>query len=321
MNKISIALCTFNGAPYLSEQLDSYLSQTRQPDEVIICDDRSSDHTSSILDNFAKKAPFDTKIIINDSTLGITKNFEKAIRLCTGDVIALSDQDDVWLPNKLHLIENEFIRNKGIQCVFSDAQIVDKNLTPLNYSIWTVAGLSERKLRKILRNGMFPNVLNQYLVTGCTMAFRSEFRKYGLPIPPSWFHDAWISFMSSCLGEMKPLPLSLVFYRQHQSNQIGGLKRNLFFRFKESLATDRKAYFQSELDRYRAAHERLKQIALADSHKVELIWKKIHHLETRQKLPGNRLARIPIIIGGLLQLDYHRYSRGTEIALQDLLMK
>ena len=321
MSKISIALCTFNGAPYLSEQLDSYLSQSRQPDEVIICDDRSSDQTLSILEGFAKKAPFDTKIFINDNTLGVTQNFEKAIRLCTGDVIALSDQDDVWLPNKLHLIESEFICNQDIQCVFSDAQIVDKNLTPLNYSIWTVAGLSERKLRKILRNGMFDNVLNQYLVTGCAMAFRSECRKYVLPIPPGWFHDAWISFITSCLGEMKPLPLSFVLYRQHPSNQIGGLKRNLFSRFKEALAADRKSYFKSELDRYRAAHKRLQQIALADSHKVELVWKKIHHLENRQKLPGNRLARIPIIIGGLLQLHYHRYSRGTEIALQDFLMK
>ena len=78
MNKISIALCTFNGEAYLPQQLDSFISQERQPDEVIICDDRSSDRTHEIVNNFIKKAPFKVKFIVNDNNLGITKIDSKA---------------------------------------------------------------------------------------------------------------------------------------------------------------------------------------------------------------------------------------------------
>jgi glycosyltransferase involved in cell wall biosynthesis len=93
--KISIAMCTYNGAAFLPAQLQSILTQSRRPDEIIICDDRSTDDTRSILETFKNESPIPVILNINDQNLGSVRNFERAINLCTGDVIALSDQDDV----------------------------------------------------------------------------------------------------------------------------------------------------------------------------------------------------------------------------------
>lgn len=102
---LSVAMCTYNGEEYLWEQLLSIAEQTRLPDELIVCDDSSTDTTLQILNEFQKMAPFSVRIYCNEAKLGPSKNFEKAITLCSGDVIALSDQDDVWLPRKLERLE------------------------------------------------------------------------------------------------------------------------------------------------------------------------------------------------------------------------
>ncbi|MBC7931137.1 MAG: glycosyltransferase, partial [Rubrivivax sp.] len=96
--RLSIAMCTYDGGRYLAEQLASIAAQTRAPDELVVCDDRSRDETTSIVRRFAETAPFPVRLYVNEQNLGSTRNFEKAIGLCEGELIALSDQDDVWLP-------------------------------------------------------------------------------------------------------------------------------------------------------------------------------------------------------------------------------
>src|SRR5882724_11959920 len=94
--RISVAMCTYNGAGFLSEQLESIAAQTRLPDELVICDDRSTDESVEIVRNFARHTPFSVRLEMNEENLGSTKNFEKSIGLCQGEIIALADQDDVW---------------------------------------------------------------------------------------------------------------------------------------------------------------------------------------------------------------------------------
>ena len=91
--KVSIALCTYNGSEFLGEQLASFLTQTRLPDEIVVCDDCSLDSTVQILDDFAAHAPFPVRIYRNEKNLRSTKNFEQAIDLCEGDIILLADQE------------------------------------------------------------------------------------------------------------------------------------------------------------------------------------------------------------------------------------
>src|SRR5207253_4621935 len=125
--KLSVAMCTYNGASYLQEQFDSIAMQTRLPDELVICDDVSVDTTKEITDKFAAVAPFAVKRHFNENNLGSTKNFEKAIGLCQGDIIALADQDDEWSPIKLEQLEAALASSAKTGLVFSDAEVVDQN--------------------------------------------------------------------------------------------------------------------------------------------------------------------------------------------------
>src|SRR6201999_469319 len=105
--RLSVALCTYNGERFLPQQLASMANQTRPPDELIVCDDRSSDRTIDIVREFAASAAYPVRIFENESNLGSAANFERAIRLCEGNLIALSDQDDIWYPIRLQRSEQE----------------------------------------------------------------------------------------------------------------------------------------------------------------------------------------------------------------------
>src|SRR6266849_5683432 len=117
-------MCTYNGARFLSEQLESIAAQTRVPDELVVCDDGSTDETVEIIKAFVERAPFAVRLEINANNLGSTKNFEKAIGLCQGEIIALADQDDVWYPKKLELLESVFLARPSVGAVFSDADVM-----------------------------------------------------------------------------------------------------------------------------------------------------------------------------------------------------
>src|SRR5437879_647993 len=134
--RISVAMCTYNGARFLPEQLGSIAAQTRLPDELVICDDRSTDESVEIIRAFLDHAPFASRLEINDSNLGSTENFDKAIGLCQGEIIALADQDDVWRPEKLSCLADVLDRDGRIGAVFSDADLIDQESRPLARTLW-----------------------------------------------------------------------------------------------------------------------------------------------------------------------------------------
>ena len=127
-NKISVALCTYNGQQFLRQQLQSIQQQSRLPDELIVCDDGSSDQTVRIARDFAASASFPVRISENDHNLGFVANFEQAILLCGGDLITLCDQDDIWYPNRLERTEQEFTAHPEVGLVFSDGDLIDEFL-------------------------------------------------------------------------------------------------------------------------------------------------------------------------------------------------
>ena len=148
-----------------------------------MCDDRSSDSTREIIKEFAASSPFIVRLHENERNLGSTKNFERAIGLCEGELIALSDQDDVWSPSKLRRIEERFAREPGAGLVFTDAEVVDEELRPLGYRLWESVGF-DRAHRRLVREGRALDVLLPgWTVTGATLAFRSRFKNLVLDIP------------------------------------------------------------------------------------------------------------------------------------------
>ncbi|MCY7348381.1 MAG: glycosyltransferase family 2 protein, partial [Pyrinomonadaceae bacterium] len=223
MCKVSIALCTYNGADFLDEQLASFLKQTRLPDELTVSDDCSEDETLTKLKRFADVAPFPVRIYENESNLRSTKNFEKAIKLCAGDIIFLSDQDDYWQPRKIERMLREFQRDKEIGLVFSNAEIVGEKMQPLGRTLWDFTFSAEKRAEASNEN-LFNVLMSQNAVTGATMAFRSEYREIFMPIPndiPNLIHDSWISLSIAALAKSAFIDENLIKYRQHSAQQLG----------------------------------------------------------------------------------------------------
>jgi glycosyltransferase involved in cell wall biosynthesis len=211
---VSVAICTYNGEKYLSQQLDSIFKQDYPNFEVIAVDDCSTDQSSTILDNYAREYP-NMKIYYNDINLGYVKNFEKAIMLCNGEYIALSDHDDVWHSEK---ISKQVGAIPGNLMVYHDSQYIDEHGKELNIKMSEILNLRDW-------DSPIPFFLKN-CVSGHTILFHRSLIEHALPLDKNFFHDWWLAFVAANLGSIKYIPLTLVRYRQHVNNTIDMLQRN-----------------------------------------------------------------------------------------------
>ena len=210
--KVSVAIATYNGASYIKEQLDSILAQTYLIYEIIIVDDCSSDETWDILVQYTANNN-SIKIFRNEVNLGGTKSFEKAIRACSGDYIALADQDDVWLTEKIATLVEKIGEN---WLIHSDAFVVDANLNILHQSYSSLKPNLDGDFVKHL-------ILND--VTGCTALFSRDLVEKCFPIPDGYYvHDHYLALMASFFNKIIYCGKPLIYYRQHSANQIGSSK-------------------------------------------------------------------------------------------------
>jgi glycosyltransferase involved in cell wall biosynthesis len=320
--RISVALCTYNGARFLEPQLESFAAQTRRPDELVVCDDQSSDDTLAILGRFEQRAPFPVRIQRNDSRLGSTKNFEKAIGLCSGDLIATSDQDDVWSPEKLALCEASFADDPARALVFTDADVVDEQLRSIGHRMWDAIHFSRLAQRRVRRGRAFEVLLRQWLVTGATMMFRADYRPFILPIPDNWIHDGWIAFIIAAMAPVGVVDRPTVLYRQHAAQQIGGRKLGLRELYKMAREVGH-AEFRLALERFLLAQERLQAFAprVREPGFLELVAAKVAHQKRRLAIAESpsRLKRMLLTLDELLRGGYQRYSPKTTHFIKDLL--
>jgi glycosyltransferase involved in cell wall biosynthesis len=330
--KLSIALCTYNGAEFLPEQLGSIAKQTRPPDELVICDDCSTDETRRVVTSFAANAPFAVVLHVNEVNLGSTKNFEKAVSLCTGDIIALSDQDDVWLPNKLERLEKIFSESPEVGIVFTDAELVDEKLVSKGERLWecTLTPL-ERQLFEAGR--AFDALLRYNVVTGATMAFQARFRELVLPVPHNTYliHDGWIALMIATVAPVVAVPESLIKYRQHPGQQLGvNQRRGLRIQTVESIdgRAKRQSYYTGEIKKIDDVKARLRAVNndpagnpdyFVTADRILLMDDLRAHYCVRGRLPESRLRRVPLVMREMASGRYARFSKGVASALKDLL--
>src|SRR5580698_758538 len=191
-NRISVAMCTYNGERFLQKQLDSITKQTRLPDEMVVCDDKSTDRTVAMVREFRASASWPVQIFENEHNLGSAANFERAIRLCTGDLIALSDQDDIWYPNRLERSQQELTAHADAGLVFSDADVIDDQDRQQEKTLWQRLGFAGKRERELLE-GQYLVLAKHRFVTGATVMFRASLRDRFLPIGAGWIHDEWIA--------------------------------------------------------------------------------------------------------------------------------
>jgi glycosyltransferase involved in cell wall biosynthesis len=232
---VDILLATFNGADYLSDQLDSLLAQTYPDFRILISDDGSSDETPSLIRHYVSHFPNRVFSFSNPNpSQGGIKNFEYLMNVSLEQAnakwIAFADQDDIWLPDKLMLcvaemrrIESEDSKNPCL--VHTDLYVMDANAAPIHPSFMRFEHLKPE-------NTTPESLLSVNVVTGCTMLINMPLLKLALPIPPEAIvHDWWCALISG-VGRRGYLPLATIGYRQHHANQIGARDRSWMGRLK-----------------------------------------------------------------------------------------
>ncbi len=208
---ISLAVTTYNGETYLQELLDSLSSQEIENMEILVCDDCSTDGSWDILKKHAEKDKR-FRIYRNEGNLGFVKNFEKVLSLCTGDFIALADQDDIWKENKIKTLID---RMGDRALIHSDADVIDETGNVISAS-WTDA------LYKSESPDMQARLLMYNNLTGCTCLINSKIKEKMLPFPEGIpYHDWWMGLISMRNGGIKYIPDVLMSYRIHKNNVIG----------------------------------------------------------------------------------------------------
>lgn len=210
---ISVAMATYNGERFIKEQIDSILRQTVKPTEIVVCDDCSTDNTWDILQQYANR-DFRIHVYRNDQNLGFIKNFEKAISLCSGEYIALSDQDDIWMDNHIELLLNG-IGDKVLCC--GNALLVDENGKSLDLSY------KEMELLDSLPDDDFQKLKSMLFFRspyqGASMLFKRELTKCALPFPQGVsYHDRWLAMVACVSGGISYLDSIVLYYRRTNDN-------------------------------------------------------------------------------------------------------
>lgn len=219
--KLSVALCTYNGAKYIEEQILSILNQTMPVDEIVVCDDGSTDETLQIINRIKEKSLVEIRVFCNETTLGVCANFQEAVDLCRGDVIFLSDQDDVWHPHKVKTIVEWFEQHSDKSVVFTNAELINGE-----GKLATVDMLFDRvgfspKYRDYFDAGCELAVFyTGNHATGATMAIKGKmvFSQYC----NNWsLHDEAIALIAIHEGTLGYIDEPLIQYRLHGSQQVG----------------------------------------------------------------------------------------------------
>jgi len=321
--RLSVAMCTYNGARFLPQQLESIAAQTRLPDELVVCDDGSVDESPEIVRNFARNAPFPVRLEINKKNLGSTKNFEKAIGLCEGEVIAPADQDDVWKPQKLAVLEAALRNYPGAGYAFSNADLIDERGSRLSRNLWDSV-----RFHGALQNGFFAagqvaSLLRRAAATGATMAFRASLKDIVLPISPCFVHDYWVSLLGSCVGWYGvPVSELLIEYRQHEGQQIGALRSSILEKVRSARQVG-PAEYSNRTRGYLDLRERL-LLATGNgwncpANQIALVEEKIRHCSRRAAVHSSRgAAKVSEVVAEVLTGRYERFSNSWVSVVEDL---
>jgi glycosyltransferase involved in cell wall biosynthesis len=292
-----------------------------------------------MLGEFARRSRFPTRIFVNRQNTGYTKNFEKAISRCSGDIIFLSDQDDVWAPNKLERVAKEFDNDCEVGMVFSDAELVDESLRPLgdNLSDFLEYPSALKRGGIVRQEDLLPRLLGRNMVAGNTIAFRASYNRAILPIPPDlpWrAHDGWIAMLLSMMTKSVFINERLVKYRQHAGQLIGADPRR---HARRVFNPARIALIQSErinlMEQQAVEGESMELIKSyitgritvteyvmnAVNAEIDYRHERERHFRLRKSLLSDKhVKRLLRVIKEVLSGRYHRYSNGIRSAAGDV---
>jgi len=204
---ISVCVATYNGEKYIQEQIDSILANISSDDELVISDDGSTDNTLNIIKTYCFKNK--NIKVLNGPKLGVVKNFENAIKNSSGDIIFLSDQDDIWCDNKVEVIKEVFKKDKSCSMVVHDAEVVDDRGKIIFSSFFSFRNSREGLLKNIYKNSYI----------GCCMAFKREVFDLSYPFASNLpMHDWWLGLVADLKFKSVFINDKLIKYRRHRNN-------------------------------------------------------------------------------------------------------
>ncbi|WP_403023546.1 glycosyltransferase family 2 protein [Salinibacterium sp. GXW1014] len=320
MTTISVALATYNGERFVAEQVESILAQSRRPDELVVADDGSTDATLDIIraTHEAARSGVSLRVLDPGGRRGVTKNFERAVSACEGELIVLSDQDDRWHPDRLERAAASFEARPGLLLQHSDARLVDAAGRPLDVGLFEALWVSPAERQAIHGGEAFSAYLRRNLVTGATVAFRATLLEYAMPFPSTWVHDEWLAAIAAAIGEVELVEEPLIDYRQHGANQIGATKPTLRYRISRMLE-ERGDRYEILAVRAEALADRLAQLPVPEAI-LAAARDRARFDRVRAGLPRRRLARLGTVLDEHRAGSYRRLSsQGALDVFRDIL--
>lgn len=308
-HKISVAMAVFEGGRFIAQQLDSILCQSLMPDEIIICDDSRNDKTYKAIENIIKQYSEIIKYFKNETQLGVSENFENAISRSNGDIIFLSDQDDVWKQDKISKLVSLIDASLDCGGAFCNSELVDEKLNSL--------GLTHFDLRSFKGEASIDFFLKRVPAAGHNMAFKAELKDLLLPLPSlNECHDTWIGLVIATARRWAFTDEVLTQFRQHddnlsQASRGGQLKAAL-----ESIKNDSSAWNMALYD------ELVQRLATkAEPQVLELLKDRLSHSATRAKMKCNIFKRLPLVFQEIKNKRYFKYGRGWKNVIQDIFLR
>ncbi|MDH6533335.1 glycosyltransferase involved in cell wall biosynthesis [Aurantimicrobium minutum] len=318
---IAVAMCTYNGAEYIVEQLETMAVQTLLPAQIVVSDDGSTDGTVALLKQAWERlhvrspelAGVEFSVLVNAAPLGVTQNFERAISATTKKWIFLADQDDVWFPSRLEK-ESQKLRD-GAGFVFGDAELINSTGETLGHTLFEALALKESERSGIVTDPLAV-LIKRNIVTGATAAFTREVFNAATPFPDGWVHDEWLAMVAALSKTPFAVTESLIGYRQHGSNQIGVKKNTLQARMAKLRAegVERNARL---LKRITSLSERSSDLT-SSKRDLGRISSALAFQKARSALPRHRAIRWVPVLGQVLTGRYFTVSNGPRDVLRDM---
>ena len=313
MSKISVALCTYNGTKFLKEQLETIISQTHSIDELVVCDDCSTDGTIELVQKLTQNTTFKTIIEVNKENVGSTRNFEKAISLCSYNTIFFSDQDDSWQPDKVAKMMAFLDENPLKDAVFSNAGIIDQMSNSTHQTLWDSIGFDKNQQEKWQRGEAYQILYQGFVVTGATLAIRKSAVLKLMPFPSihkNLIHDGWIALALSLQNKIGFIDENLISYRIHAQQQVGIGQEKKFITFKNRFLRPREEKILPIIEKYNyfeALYGLLSSLSSISKTQLDYLENIKNHFYTRSNLPTDRLQRFAPVIREW-RIGRYRYS-------------
>ncbi len=312
---VSVAMCTYNGVRFLPAQLDSISRQTHLPGELVIQDDGSNDGTAELIERFGRNAPFPVRFQVNPQRKGPARNFEACLARCTGDVVVLTDQDDIWLPDRVERTVAAY-HDAAVTFTYADAPLVDDAGTLLGRTIFATVPVRSADRSLLAKGGdLMPLILRYGVLYGATMSIRREIFDAAAPFPSGWSHDEWLSLVGAAIGRAACMA-PVMQYRQHSAQVVGAGAGGI-----QAILTGARhhssSFYEAERLRYEVAMQAAGHSSILTTALRPHLERKHRFLLARQQIQQGGIGSLAQSVRQVFRGNYTRFASGFRSFAKD----